>query len=412
MNRRTLMILSLLFVVLLVVGVLPRFSASKAERVRNVRDDVRPPAALKAADVVEIEISDATETILLRRGEKGWVFPAKFDAPVNSQRADELAGVFSEIDKAERVADSTRMDVQFGLDPVKAKRLRFMGAQSKVLLDLVVGTVDQAGDRSFNDAGNYLRVTGTETVWTHSKKLQHLVYPKASYWLDNRLFPSIEPKDVAELVGKVSKIQLEFDDLPPPGSQPESQPETVPTIPPDRLRLVMTAKEEDVPVVASPSGPKVDENPSDTKPTTKKERRYQAAEPYQQALLHTPMVDNLARLLLFARCDDIAGTDPSLAQFGFDRPSVSIELTFADGTVRSMKVGAKAPPSDDPVRKNLVSRYASVAGDSKVFLLSDFTVAQFRKKLADLKPPEPVTPKVDGLRPIEIPDDSTTRPGR
>lgn len=413
MNSKTLILLAALLVVLLGVGLVPKMFREAPERKANVRADVPPPSDVAAADVLEIELSDATEKVLLRKSEKGWVFPAKFDAPVNQQRAEELAAVFTDVSKADRVADSTRMDAQFGLDPVKAKRIRYLGPNAKVLGDFVVGSVDQAGDRSFNDAGNYIRVVGRDTVWSHAKKLQHLAYPKASYWLDNRMFPTIEPKDVAALIGKMKSLTLEFDDVPAIVPGAESQPESRPDVPYDRVRLALSAYEEEVPADPTPPGPKADATAAtESKPATRKERRYKAADPYANAPLHAPLVENIARLMLFSRFDDVAGTDPSLAQYGLDRPSATVELAFEDGTVRTLRVGNRAPQSEDPARKGLVSRYAAVSGDSKVFLLSDYTASQLRKKPADLKPPEAAKPAPDGPKPIELPDDAESRPGR
>ena len=413
MNAKSLMLLAGVLVVLLGVGLIPKMLRESPERKANVRADVPPPADVVAAEVAEIELSDATEKVLLRKTEKGWVFPAKFDAPVNQQRAEELAGVFSDVSKADRVADSTRMDAQFGLDPVKAKRIRYLGPNAKVLGDFVVGSVDQAGDRSFNDAGNYVRVVGRDTVWSHAKKLQHLAYPKASYWLDNRLFPTIEPKDVAGLIGKMKTMTLEFDDVPALVPGAESQPESRPETPYDRIRIAFTSYDEEVPADPTPPGPKSDAAAAESKPATRKERRYKAADPYANAPLHAPLVENIARLMLFSRFDDVAGTDPSLAQYGLDRPSASVELVFEDGTVRTLRLGNRAPPSEDPTRKGLVSRYAAVSGDSKVFLLSDYTASQLRKKPADLKPPEAAKmSSPDGPKPIELPDDAETRPVR
>jgi hypothetical protein len=223
------------------------------------------------------------------------------------------------------------MDAQFGLDPVKAKRIRYLGPNAKVLGDFVVGSVDQAGDRSFNDAGNYIRVVGRDTVWSHAKKLQHLAYPKASYWLDNRMFPTIEPKDVAALIGKMKSLTLEFDDVPAIVPGAESQPESRPDVPYDRVRLAPRvrrrgARRSDAP---GPEGGRdrrhgVEARDAQGNPVTKRPIRMRTRPCMRR------FVENIARLMLFSRFDDVAGTDPSLAQY-WARPSVGHRRTGVRG---------------------------------------------------------------------------------
>ena len=112
------------------------------------------------------------------------------------------------------------------------------------------------------------------------------------------------------------------------------------------------------------------------------------------------------RGLIYARADDVVGSDPTLKEYGLEHPFVEVEARFADGTTRRLRVGKQAPAPTEPSRKGGTYRYAHVDGVSRVFLINEFVVARLRKKPDELKPPDVPRGTPGGQpAPIELPKD-------
>ena len=92
-----------------------------------------------------------------------------------------------------------------------------------------------------------------------------------------------------------------------------------------------------------------------------------------------------AGAMMYSRADDVVGSDPTLAEYGFDRPFVEVEARFADGATRRLRIGNTAPAPTEPTRRGGTYRLAHVEGVPRVFLVNESVLRQYRKKPADLK---------------------------
>ncbi len=403
-----------LFVVLALAAFIVNYDSSGkgVDRTSKVRENVPKLPAIDQNRIMGLELSDGTGTIKVQRVGDGWVMPDKFNAPVQATKVNDLLKALTDLDKADRVADTRSMDSRYGLGNDKGKRVKLFDETKKLVVDLWIGKADTSSDRTIQTAGNYVRMEGSDVVYSHGKRLEHLTATMLLQWMEARLF-AVDPKDINDLVTKAEKVTLEFDDIPPPPPQiPDSQPSTEPTDAEKnapRIRVMLTGKEVEVPVESTPGadvGPSANAKPPETKPTTKKEKQWTLVEPADPAIKpYSAFVEQIVRTMLYGRFDDVVGSDPSLKEYGFDKPTADLTVTFADGSSRQLKVGKKAPPPSDPARKMGQYRFAYVEGTSRVVLLNEYTVVALRKKPVDLKAPEMPKPGATGPAPIEIPKD-------
>jgi Domain of unknown function (DUF4340) len=372
-------------------------------------DKVAKLPAIDQARIHSFELSDAENKVRVARSGEKWVLPDKFNAPAMANKVNDLLAGLQGLDKAHRVTKTAAAarDKALGLEPDTAKRLRLFDDANKLIADLWVGKIDTSGDRNLAQAGNFVRMEGQDAVYSHGKRLLHLVMPQLSMWLDGRNFP-IEQKEIDELLGKAERLTVEFDDVPiaMPGAPPESRPDE--TSPPARIRVVVTGKEAEQASESAPAdlGPK---QPSAANDAQKKrlQRDWTLVDPPDTGIKpYAPSVEQVLRALMFSRAEDVVGSDPALPEFGLDRPFADVEARFADGSTRHLRIGKPAPAPTEPTRRNQNFRYAHVDGVPRVFLVSEFILNQLRKKPADLKTPE--TPKgAPGGQPapIELPKD-------
>jgi hypothetical protein len=365
-----------------------------------------PLAAVDAEQVQSIEISDSENKVRIARADGQWVLPDKFGAPAMSTRAADLLKALQGLERAERVAKSagaTKSQV-YGVDPSAAKRLRVLGLNDKVIADLWVGKPDMGGERSVQLSGNFVRPDGSDAVYSHKNRLQHLVMPQLSMWLEGRLFP-LEPKDIEDTLGKAEQVTVEFDDVPMTPGTPESRAADPSAPPPPRVRVVLTGREPESQPAAteSPVGP----TPATPPRPQRVQREWALKEPVDADVKpYAPFVDQIVRGLMYGRADDVVGSDPNLAEYGFAKPFVEVELRFSDGVTRRMRVGNQAPPPSDPARKTGTFRFAHVDGVPRVFLINEYALTAYRKKPADLKQPDIGRGAIPGVAaPIELPKD-------
>jgi hypothetical protein len=377
--------------------------ADRAPAVEPV--DTRPPA-VDPSRVQAIEVSDPENRIRVARSGDKWVLPEKFNAPAIDKRPTDLLKALQGLEKAHRVSRSaaSARDKAFGLEPESAKRVKLFDDNNKIIADVWIGKPDMGGDRTVQLAGNFVRVEGSDAVYSHKERLQHLVMPQLSMWLEGRLFP-LESKDLEEVVAKVERVSVEFDDVPatPPGT-PESQPDT--RAAPPRVRLVLEGKDVEPAPESAPAdvGPKPNTPP---KPPARKTKDWTLLEPSEtDAKPYAPFVDQIVRSFMYGRADDVVGSDPTLAEYGFERPAVEVEARFSDGTIRRLRIGAKAPPPTEPTRRAGSYRFGVVDGIPRVFLVNEMSLAAYRKKPADLKQPDAGRGAPPGVQqPIELPKD-------
>jgi hypothetical protein len=228
--------------------------------------------------------------------------------------------------------------------------------------------------------------------------------PLLSMWLEGRIY-AMEQKELDDALAKAQRVTLEFDDVPftPGGSAPESRsPEPV-----ARVRLVLEGK--DPPPAESAPAP-VGPTPATPPPTPQaRQKVWTLVEPAGSGVEpYAPLVDQVIRSLLYGRADDVAGSDPTLAEYGLDHPFVEVAVSFSDGATRRIRIGNKAPAPSEPTRRGGSYRYAHVDGVPRVFLVNDYVLTAFRKKPADLAQPASTLPgaRPGEAAPIELPKDA------
>lgn len=395
-----------LLVVLVAVGLLVNYDPTGKGHDRasatEAGQESKPPA-VDPNRVHAIEIGDAENRIRVTRSGEKWVLPEKFNAPVMDAKVNDLLKAFQGLETAERVAK--KGDKTFGLEPEAAKRVKLFDENNKLIADIWVGKPDMSGERTLQVAGNFVRIEGSDAVYSHGKRLQHLVLPVLSVWLDGRMFV-LEPKELEDIVGKSERVVLEFDDVPfTPGTpQPTSRPETMPV---PRARVVVQGKVKDVEPESAPVevGPR--QTPAPPKPPKPKSQKdWSLIEPADAGITpYGPFVDQIIRTLMYCRAEDVAGSDPSLPEYGFDHPFIDVDVQSTDGSARHLRIGKPAPPPTEPSRRGGSYRYATVDGVPRVFMVNEFVLPQFRKKAADLKQPETGrgAPPGGPPAPIELP---------
>jgi Domain of unknown function (DUF4340) len=372
-------------------------------------DVVRLPA-IDQNRVHAFELSDAENKVRVARSGDKWVLPEKFNAPAMNNKVTDLLKDLQGLDKAHRITKTAAAarDKALGLEPDVAKRLRLYDDANKLIVDLWIGKIDTSGDRNLAQAGNFVRMEGQDAVYSHGKRLVHLVMPQLSMWLDGRVFP-MEPKEIDETLAKAERLTIEFDDVPiamPGAPPPETRaPESGPA---PRVRVVLQGKEPEQTAESAPAdlGPKPAPGPHDAKP--KKTRDWTMVEPADANLKpHGDLVAGIVRSLFYLRADDVVGSDPALPEYGLDKPFVELEARFADGATRRIRIGKPAPAPTEPTRRQGSFRYAHAEGIPRVFLVSEFILNQLRKKPEELKAPEAAPRPGAQPAPIELPKEGT-----
>ena len=276
--------------------------------------DVAKLPAVDQNRIHAFELSDAENKVRVSRAGEKWVLPEKFNAPAMNNKVTDLLAGLQGLEKATRITKTaaSARDKTLGLEPDTAKRLKLYDDANKLIADLWIGKIDTSGERNLAQAGNFVRLDGQDAVYSHGKRLLHLVMPQLSMWLDGRVF-ALESKEVDELLAKTESVSLEFDDVPAaiPGAQPDTRAETSPA---PRVRLVLQGKEiEQAPEsVPADLGPKQPPNPQDPKTKQKTQRDWTLAEPSDAGVKpDAPSVEQIVRSLLHCRADDIVGSDPA-----------------------------------------------------------------------------------------------------
>jgi Domain of unknown function (DUF4340) len=393
-------------VVLVVVAVVVNYDPSGRGRDRAPAVENQTAAKLPAIDqnrIHAIELSDAENRVRVARSGENWVLPEKFDSPAMANKVTELLQGLQGLERAERISKSaaSAREKILGLEPDVAKRIKLFDENNKPIVDLWVGKIDVSGDRNLQQAGTFVRVEGQDAVYSHGKRLQHLVMPQLSMWLDSRVFV-LDPKQLEESVAKAERVTIEFDDVPFTPGTPDTRPDSGPAA---RVRLVAEGKEPESRPDSEPAadiGPKAAPTPPQ-KPRV--QRDWTIVEPAESALKpQAAMVEDVVRGLIYVRADDVVGSDPTLKEYGLEHPFVEVEARFADGGTRRLRVGKQAPAPTEPSRKGGTYRYAHADGVSRVFLINEFVVARLRKKPDELKGPDAPRGAPGGQpAPIELP---------
>lgn len=367
-------------------------------------------AKLPAIDrnlVGAIEVSDATEKIRVVKQGDLWVLPDSFDFPAQEDKVKGILDALVDLDLSEPVGSvQSRHHLYEVEDGGKAKRLVVENVQGKPIVDLLVGKQDMSGGRTVNTARNFVRPFGSDTVFVHGKRLTHLLHTSKRIWLDARLTRK-DYKEINELVKQANTVTLEYDDvelgeMPMPG-----MPEVKRTG--ERVRLVLDAKKvEKAPAPTAPTGP----TPTPTPPSTEPEKAWTFREPEATQSIETyaPIVDGIVRSFLGGRFDEVKSKDASSADFGLEKPVLSVTIGFEDGTSRTLKVGALIPSAEGAQKNPGTSqRYGTISDGTYVFALPEYQIRAFQKRPDEFKNPATATPPPTAVhpsqRPIALPEE-------
>jgi hypothetical protein len=413
--KRLSIVLGVLFC-LLIVGFFMNAGRDDAggDRRSAVRKDVPKLPAVDQNRVAAIELSDSGSTIRLEKAGDEWVLPASGRAPAVKTRVEELVRTFSAFERGTHVAYSASDPSRYGFDPQQYRRLKLFDERGGALVDVLVGKEDESGGAAVGQKGTFVRAGEGSDVYTIPAGLAKAVRTNQGWWMEKQLFPA-DPKSKNALVGTAERVTLEFADLPPPSpaaTQPaDSRPAPDPADAP-RFRVVLEAKQEEVPVAEATPGPVRPGAPTPDTRKTETKRVWRMIEPEGEvAEVFAPAVEGVVRTVLFATCVDVAGADSTVGGFGLETPSASAEVAFADGSVRKITVGSRAAPPDDPAIRMQPARYATASGSTRVFRIGDHTAQAFRRKPADFKPPEMPKPIDASPPPISVPEEGgDTRP--
>jgi hypothetical protein len=380
--------------------------AKGKDRRSATRKDVPKLPAVDQNRIAAIELSDSGTTTRLEKSGDEWVLPAFARAPAVKTRVEDLLKSLVGFERSTHVAYSVADPAKYRLDPQQFRRLKLFDERGTPLIDLVVGMEDPSGGAAVGERGTFVKLADKDDVFSFPKSLMQKIRSATAYWMEKQLFPA-DPKAKNALIGTAERVTLEFADVPPPAptstqpatSRPEPDPPDLP-----RFRVVLEAKEEEVTTEEAAPGP----TPSGAPTTRKVEKRrtWRMVEPMGEVdPVYAPTVEGVIRTLVFATCVDVAGGDSTAGGYGFEMPSATAEVAFADGSTRKIVIGSKATPPEDPALKMQGARYATSTGSTRVFRLADHAVQAFRRKPVDFKQPDLGKPFDPTPPPISVPDD-------
>lgn len=176
MEKKTL----LAVVALLGLGVAAALSLTKPQKGQRTGAAPRPVAALKAADVTELEItSDKQTKTTLKKVADVW----KLDGPearnADPSQTKNLVDGLEKLSFGDVVTENEAKHEEFGVAEGKAARLVAKGAAGKPLLDLHVGKT----------VGSFtmVRAAGTKAVWQAAGVSAGVLNKDASSWRDHTI---------------------------------------------------------------------------------------------------------------------------------------------------------------------------------------------------------------------------------
>lgn len=385
--------------------------------------------ALPAVDrnrVAAIEIWDADDKVRLARSGDHWVMPDRFDSRATERLTTQLLDGLKDVGQSELVGSNPARHSLFEVAEGEGRFLKLEDGDGQTLLEIQVGKMDNS--RGPQAPGTFVRPAGSDAVFRHPGRLIHLLHTQPKIWLEKRL-SDVPPQEANELIKSVSKIELEFDDvafgpLPgqpdnvPPGEQPET-PES-----PERYRVVMECIEvpkeeiEDSETVGpDPSNPRRPPG-EDPDATTVRQWRLVDPEPATEtdAEVYPSYPDSMTRMLLSGQWDDVVGNDPANPEYGLDEPVLSVRVTWEDATTRQLRIGKQVPGEEGAPAGAAKYRYAHVEGSPLVVQIREHMLNQWKKKPAELKPPNAAPGGGPGggpgaaPRPIALPDEGEEEP--
>ena len=323
-----------------------------------------------------IEIHSPTESITIAQDPRSgaWTVPAKHHIKVTSDRMRLLCDVIDGLASAEHRGSARHQ--AFGVEGDDGRRIVLYDERDAVVVNLRLGNSDAGPARNFRTAGTFVRVIGTDHVYRAAKNFTSVSNVAPAYWADLR-FLDIDYAEMNKLIESAERITLEYKDILLGDAAGDPRPHTG-----EQVRLSLSCVEVE-PVVEDVAGPR----PAGEAPPQKRKWVFQEPESAMSITTSLAMVDGLARQLIVGRFEDVVGTDPNDAKYGFDDPLVSLEVSLKGGRVYHLKVGAQVPIEGEPPPGQARSRFVQVVGSPFVGTISEYTVRGYQQKPEQLEDP-------------------------
>ncbi len=300
---------------------------------------------LEGTSVKTLEISSGEEKVTLVRRDNDWTIVESHGYLADTARIEEILAVLPQLQRAEVISKKTDMFASYDLaDTSSHTRLRLLDAESKPLMDLLVG-------RSLVRS-SFVRKFGGDTIFRVNVSLANKLNTRPrDFFGESRIdLPALKDRQMLRV--EIDGETLQFRKIPGGEPAPPQKDHTgmeIPIVTPDRWSFVV------------PEG--ATENPD-------------AVSSYVSGL------DGLY-------FEDILASEPA-ATHGFDEPFAKITWTTEKDEFVVL-VGNPVDPekSDGP-------RAMKVSGKNWVYALDGFSWKRWRKKTDEfLKKDEPATGEVE-----------------
>ncbi len=347
-----------------------------------------------------IEVTDKSgDHIRIDRDEASgrWIIPSRFGAPATYERMRMVCRALDGLGRSESRGRRASRHSVYEVDGDDGMRVRLEDEQGETVVDLRVGKQDSSNNRSYRTTGNFVRPVGSDVVYRHPRSLITLAQARYNIWVDLR-YVDYDYETINTMVQQLQKITLEYDDVKTGPDLPNAENQREHSG--ERKRFVLECAETERPAADQTSGPAKPQLPGEG--DTVRTWAYVEPEALKSEELHTPMVDNIARLILNGRKEDIVGIDPDNEKYGFETPLIDATMTFDDGKSYVFKIGARIPVEGAMPAHLVHSRYATLSGDPFVLKVSEHTCTTLMKRPSDFKDPAQRGPDRRGLKPGSV----------
>lgn len=342
-SKRNLAILAAVAVVLVGISVLQKISHRRATS--RAAATVLLPGAHQADDLSRIELGQGADAklVVLASGPEGWTVETSWGAKASRERIDALLKALTDL-SGEYRSDKRDVLPDYGLDAAAAVTVRAFGKDGQPAFALEVGNRPQGAP------GNFVKLPGKDDVYlTQTGVLAELgIYgapqkPGARYFL--------ELQAVKEDRQAVNAIRLRDKD----GTREFAKVFSAPAAAPGDTAAAAAAR-------------------------ATWEWKLQGGGRAQP--LAKTKVDAVLNSLVSIRATDLDDPAAPAARYGLDAPAREATLVLQDGRQLVLEFGADRPAAGD----RPAGTWLRVRGQPGVWVVTEYTVKNVFKTLAELKP--------------------------
>jgi len=342
-KTKNLMILGVALIVLLGISLMQKSEHEKATSQSSVSllvADGFVPADLSR---ISLGFGSQTEAVVLSNTPTGWVVDTAWQAKANLPRIETLVRNLTGL-TGEFRSDSAEVLADYGLDPDNSLQIRATNPGGELVITLDVGRKPERA------TGNFVRQPDNDKVFVSQKNLlsQMGIYgePAAP---QNRFFLELQA---------MQEDRLEVDRMVVDSGT-------------ERLELLKIFAVEPAAAGAADSLPSIDRNTWEWR---------LVGEP--EAALAKTKVDAVLNSLVAIRANDLVDPQVEAATYGLAEPERRAELHLQDGRQLVLNFGDDRPAVDGAP----AGTYLRLAGQSTVWVVTEYAVKNIFKGLDDLKP--------------------------